>query len=318
MSYAPAPRKPSRAQPAAAARFGRRSLANSTGSSRSSLAPARKGAGTAAHGGLARGRHARHRNPKQDKENQPPLERARLEINELADLDAAEQAIDAQFERRLGVRPGGRQDQRREPQQKPKRVRSKYSRNPSLPEFTPTADARGEVMRAHSASEVARERRTFGALSKQLAKRGGVAFEEAWHRSMLALDEADDNQRRCQSQPSLGRMNNGWPVKSERSKLFTMAPVSRQGSSRGTLGGGGRSSMMASRGTMSMSSRGDSGSAGGSGAAAHFFDEAEDGCYDGELAPGPEFATRAAADHTISSTSMRGSLPRIRRDLESL
>ena len=84
------------------------------------------------------------------------------------------------------------------------RRRSRYGRSSSLPSFEPAADVRAEaIMRATSASEVAREQRSFTELARQLRGRGN--FEEAWHRSQAGADEPVDPGLRCRSQPSLGR-----------------------------------------------------------------------------------------------------------------
>lgn len=177
----------------------------------------RRRANATAGGGAVKGKPAKGKLARQGsgKENEGgQLRRAcRLETQELSDFDAAEQGLEKQFERRLGDRR--LRERRNRKVELAGRVRPKYS----MPTFTPTADARGDVMRAHSASEVAREvsrlprarstptcvfgaeplcglqlccrgpllylplkflssqRRQFGALSKQLSKRGN--FEEA-------------------------------------------------------------------------------------------------------------------------------------------
>eukprot|EP01052_Picozoa_sp_SAG31_P030311 SAG31_NODE_3098_length_4678_cov_2.509282_2_plen_296_part_00 len=129
----------------------------------------------------------------------------RLDTQELCHgLETLEKNLQASFARQLGDRSDLR-SKSAEPYVRTRR--SKYS----IPKFTPTADRRGEVMRAQSASEAAREHRLFGRLSKQLAKRGN--FEESWHRSQAAtMEAAQDAEHKFNVHPSHSR-----------ARLYTMA-----------------------------------------------------------------------------------------------
>lgn len=143
----------------------------------------------------------------------------RLETQELHELElqVEERQLQERFARQLG-------DQRCQ-SIRPTKTNMQLARKLTMPSFTPSAHLRGDVMRAHSASEVARERRQLGRLSKQLSMRGN--FEEAWHRSQAAAHEENESlPRRCRSQPTLGLHLCG-NQREKRARLFTMAPEPR-------------------------------------------------------------------------------------------